>query len=102
VRGAVVPRPPIPAPPAPAGDAAEAQSRLRAAVPAIEAYNADNDGYTGMTLEKIRAYDYGVQGITVVWALRTEYCIESTVGAETFHQHGPANGREAGACPTAP
>jgi hypothetical protein len=103
VRGAVVPPPPgQQPPPPPTGDAAEAQSRLRAAVPAIEAYAADNDGYAGMTLEKIRTYDYGVQGITVVWALRAEYCIESTVGAETFHQHGPANGRVAGACPAAP
>ncbi len=102
VRGAVVAQPPRQLPPPAATDADEAQSRLRAAVPAIEAYAADNDGYAGMTLEKIRSYDYGVQGITVAWALRAEYCIESTVGAETFHQHGPANGREPGACPAAP
>lgn len=55
-----------------------------------------------MTLEKIHEYDHGVQGITIVWAFSTEYCIEATVGAETYHPHGPANGREPGHCPAAP
>lgn len=102
VRGAVVPPPAKQAPPAPVGDAATAQRQLRAAIPAIEAYAADNDGYAGLTLEQIQSYDRGVAGITVVWSAQDAYCIESTVGAETYHLHGPANPQAAGPCPAAP
>jgi hypothetical protein len=103
VRGNVVADPPPrPAPPGPIGDAGTAQRNLRAAIPAIEGYAADHDGYAGLTLEKIRSYDRGVNGITVVWAVRREYCLESTVGAETYYLNGPANSQAPGHCPAAP
>lgn len=103
VRGAVVPyQPSAPATPSPTGDAGTAQRNLRAAIPAIEAYAADHDGYAGLTLEKIRSYDRGIDGISVVWAVRSEYCLESTVGAETYHLNGPANPQAPGHCPAAP
>jgi hypothetical protein len=101
VNGAVVPRPATQTTQS-STDAAVAQSRLRAAIPAIETYAAENAGYTGLTLEKIRAWDYGVVGITVVWATRSAYCIQSTVGAETYHYHGPAHPVTRGRCPAAP
>ncbi|HWL33899.1 MAG TPA: hypothetical protein VNP89_09885 [Gaiellaceae bacterium] len=101
VRGAVVAQP-APKPPATSDAAATAQTRLRAAVPAIEVYAADNGGYTGLTLAKIRVWDYGVQGISVVWAQRSEYCIQSTVGAVTYHLRGPAHSVAPGRCPAAP
>jgi hypothetical protein len=101
VRGAVVAQPqPKQTPPAPADAAATAQSRLRAAVPAIEAYAADNGGYAGLTLAKIHAWDYGVQ-VSVAWAKRSEYCIQSTVGTATYHLRGPAHPPAAGRCPAA-
>jgi hypothetical protein len=101
VRGAVVPRT-SPGPPPAQGDAATAQSRVRAAIPAIEAYAADNVGYAGLTLEKIRAWDRGVAGITVAWSTRAAYCIQSTVGSATYHLHAPAHPVAAGRCPAAP
>jgi hypothetical protein len=102
VNGAVVPRPTATPTTQSSEDAATAQRRLRAAIPAIEAYAADNAGYTGLTLEKIRAWDYGVVGITVVWSARSAYCIQSTVGAQTYHYHGPAHPVTRGRCPAAP
>lgn len=92
VSGAIVPRP------APA----ITESRLRGAIPAIEAYAAENGGYIGLTLEKIRVWDRGVEGITVSWSTRSEYCIQSTAGAATSHLRGPARPVASGRCPAAP
>src|SRR5689334_25358739 len=53
-----------------ANDAA-AKANVRAAIPAIEAYNSDNTGtgnsagYAGMTLAALQAYDAGVKNIVV-------------------------------------
>jgi hypothetical protein len=103
INGAVVPQPSAtPTVPAADGDAAIAQRRLRSAVPAIEAYAADSAGYAGLTLEKIRSWDRGVEGITVAWSARSAYCIQSTVGAQTYHLCGPANPVAPGRCPAAP
>jgi len=103
VRGAVVPWvAPSQPPPAADEEAAIARSRLRAAVPAIEVVAAESNGYTGLTLAKIRYWDAGIEGIKIVWAVRTEYCIESTVGATTYHLHGPANPPAPKRCPAAP
>ena len=53
-----------------ANDAA-AKADVRAAVPAVEAYNSDStQGYTGMTLSALQSYDAGVVGITVFSARR--------------------------------
>ena len=44
-----------------------AQANVRAAVPAVEAWNADhNTGYTGVTLAKVKAsYDAGIKGVSI-------------------------------------
>ena len=103
VRGAIVPWvAPTEPPPAPSEEAAIARSRLRAAIPAIEVVRAETNSYVGLTLAKIRYWDAGIVGIRVVWAARTEYCIESTVGATTYHLHGPANPPAPKRCPAAP
>jgi hypothetical protein len=97
VRGAVIPFVPRPGPtPSPA---TTAEQRLRAAVPAIEAYAADHDGYAGMTIAALRAYDAGIIDITIVRATRDTYCIESGTGAEQFHRDGPAEPNAPGPCP---
>ena len=78
---------------------AAAQADVQAAVPAIEAYNADNaSGYTGATLSKLKTYDQGVKNITVVTANTTTYCMESTVGKYTFHKGGPGEDVTSGPC----
>lgn len=102
VRGAVVAGPANQTVPATGGDAAIAQRRLRTAIVAIEVYATENGGYAGLTLAKIRVWDAGVDGITVAWSTRREYCIQSTVAAATYHLHGPAHPVAAGRCPAAP
>jgi hypothetical protein len=75
-----------------------AQSDVRGAIPAIEAYYADNNTYAGATLEALQQYDYGVADIRIVQADDVTYCLESTVGAETYSKAGPAAEIVAGAC----
>src|SRR5919112_6443958 len=44
-----------------------AKANVRASIPAVEAYNADNSkGYSGMTLAKLTAYDQGVKNVTIL------------------------------------
>jgi type IV pilus assembly protein PilA len=83
-----------------ANDAA-AKANVRAAVPAVEAYNSDNSaGYSGMTLSSLISYDAGlnVPGLTVVTATSTTYCIQSVVGPKTWRKNGPGAIIEALAC----
>src|ERR1700704_1925295 len=64
-----------------ANDAA-AKANVRAAIPAVEAYNSDNtSGYTGMTLSSLISYDAGlnVQGLSVGTANSVTYCIKAIV-----------------------
>jgi hypothetical protein len=98
-RGAVVPRPA--SPPNTPPNLTTAEQRLRAAVPAIEAYAADHGGYGGMTLAALRKYDAGIVDITIVRASRETYCIESGTGPGMFHRNGPAEAAAPGACPAA-
>src|SRR5687767_5651057 len=76
-----------------------AQANVRAAIPAVEAYYADNNTYAGMTLTYLQTtYDQGVRNIIIVSATSTTYCMTSTVGAETWNKNGPANAITSGAC----
>ena len=48
-----------------------AKANVRAAIPAVEAYNADNSkGYSGLDLTDMKSYDQGVKNVSS-WALRT-------------------------------
>ncbi len=74
-----------------------AQANVRAAIPAVEAYNADNTGtgnsagYAGMTLTALQAIDAGVKGVTIVGTpTSVSYCIESTVGGHQYYKKDPA------------
>jgi hypothetical protein len=56
-------------PPAPASS--DATTNVRAAIPALEAWNADHGSYRGATLQKLRRqYDYGLHDVTVVFTTR--------------------------------
>ena len=77
-----------------------AKANVRAAVPAIEAFYADNNTYAGMTLAQLQAsYDAGVKNITFGTLSATSYCVQSTVGAATFNKQGPSADIISGACP---
>jgi type IV pilus assembly protein PilA len=79
-----------------ANDAA-AKANVRAAVPAVEAYNSDNTGtgnsagYAGMTLSSLISYDAGlnVPGLVVVSASSATYCVKSTVANKVWYKAGP-------------
>ena len=74
--------------------------RVRAAIPAMEAYNADHaSGYRGATVKKLRSYDYGIRGIKIVRATARTYCIESTVGPWSAFKNGPPAPVRQGLCP---
>jgi hypothetical protein len=77
-----------------------AQANVRAAVPALEAYNADHGGYTGVTLRKLQTqYDAGVRNIAIATANASTYCIENTAPAQfTYHRSGPAGDILPGPC----
>jgi type IV pilus assembly protein PilA len=68
-----------------------AQANVRAAVPGMEAYSADHNGYSSVTTALLQAsYDAGIKHITIVSASATTYCISSTVGASTYYKAGPS------------
>jgi type IV pilus assembly protein PilA len=74
-----------------------AKANVRAAVPAVEAYNADNTGtgasagYTGVTVSALQSYDSAIvpTKLTIVSADSVTYCIQSTVGGKTWKKNGP-------------
>jgi type IV pilus assembly protein PilA len=77
-----------------------AQANVRASIPGLEAYSADKNGYTGATSALLQAsYDAGIKHINIKTATATTYCVESTVGAASFHKNGPAADITSGLCP---
>jgi type IV pilus assembly protein PilA len=76
-----------------------AQSNVRAAVPAAEAYGQDNDGsYTGMTLALLQAIDPALAIDSVAGVSATDFCIQDTVGSHTYHFKRSANVVASGVC----
>ena len=77
-----------------------AQANVRAAIPGIEGYAADHNGYTGATSAVLQAsYDAGIKNIRVKSATATTYCIDSTVGTSTYKKAGPGAQITSGTCP---
>jgi len=84
-----------------ANDAA-AKANVRSIIPDIEQYNADNNGYLGMTMTGLQAtYDasidpskYSLKSVTA-----TSYCVDSSSGTSTWNKAGPNAQIVAGACP---
>jgi type IV pilus assembly protein PilA len=71
-----------------------AKANVRAAIPGLEAYNADHaSGYTGVNLAKLQAsYDAGIKNVTILSATTTTYCIKNTVpGTVAYYKHGPSS-----------
>jgi type IV pilus assembly protein PilA len=74
-----------------------AKANLRAAVPAAEAYFADDvasggggGSYVGMTPAKLKAIDSGVSdSLTVASVTATTYCLTDTVSGKTWSVLGP-------------
>ena len=76
-----------------------AQANVRSAIPAVEAYFADNNSYAGMTLPYLQTtYDQGVKNIIIFSASATTYCVHSVVGSQTWTKAGPGADIVTGAC----
>jgi prepilin-type N-terminal cleavage/methylation domain-containing protein len=78
-----------------------AQANVRAAVPGMEAYNADHStGYSGVTTVKLKAsYDAGIKNIKISVATLGGYCIRNTVpGTIQYHKSGPSGDISLGYC----
>jgi type IV pilus assembly protein PilA len=89
-----------------------ARANVRSAIPAVEAYNADNTGestdvdanasttgYAGLTLDLLKStYDQGVKNVTFATITTATYCLQSTVGSQTWHKTNPGGDIETGAC----
>ncbi len=78
-----------------------AQANVRAAVPGLEAFNADHaTGYVGVNLAKLQAsYDAGIKNVTIRAATQGGYCVENTSpGTVTYHKSGPSGDITAGSC----
>jgi type IV pilus assembly protein PilE len=81
-----------------AGDAT-ARANIRIAVPAIEAYRSDNSTYAGMTLALLQStYSPGIQGIEVVSANDSGYCIRANAGGSTWYKASDAGDITTTAC----
>ena len=78
-----------------------AQANVSAAIPGMEAFNADHlTGYTGVTLTKLQqSYDQGIKNVKIVRATSTSYCIQNTIpGTSIYHKGGPSGAIVAGVC----
>lgn len=78
---------------------AEALANVRAVIPALEAYYADNGTYRGATADLLRTtYDQGIPDVEIVRANDRTYCVESTAAGFTANKRGPAAELTAGGC----
>jgi len=78
-----------------------AQANVRAAVPGMEAFNADHaTGYVGVNLAKLQAsYDAGIKNVTIRAATQGGYCVQNTSpGTVTYHKSGPSGDITSGSC----
>ena len=80
------------------------KANVRSAVPAVEAFFADNNTYVGMTVAGLQAsYDQGVKNIIIPAGQlsATSYCLQSdpsTTGGKVHKKVGPGGDIVAGAC----
>ena len=66
------------------------KANLRAALPAAEAYYADNGSYTGMTKAALVLIDKGISPtLTVASVTATTYCLADTDGSHPWSVAGP-------------
>jgi type IV pilus assembly protein PilA len=79
-----------------------AQANVRAAVPGMEAYNADHStGYVGVTLTKLQqSYDAGIKNIKISVATAGGYCLVNSNPPSNirYHKSGPSGDIRAGNC----
>ena len=84
-----------------------AKANVRAAIPALEGYNADNlstgnsAGYAGMTISLLQAYDSAIVStkLHIQTATSVTYCVDSSVGGKVWSKNGPGADIVTDPCP---
>ena len=77
-----------------------ARANVRATLPSLEAYFADNDTYAGATYAVLHdSYDAGLAPVSLSSLSDTGYCVEATVGSKTYSKAGPSAPLVQGSCP---
>ncbi len=83
---------------------AAAAANVRSVVPSIESFYADNNTYSGMTLDSLKStYDQALD--TSKYSLPSadlsgsSYCVSSTSGGQTWFKNGPSAAIAQGTCP---
>ena len=89
-----------------------AEANVRSAIPAVEAYYADNEGsatdidanaatsgYQGMTTALLQGIDAGVKLTTIKNLTTTSYCVEYTGGGKSARKIAASGQIEQLACP---
>ena len=67
-----------------------AQADVRASIPSVEAYYADNGTYTGLTITKLKAIDSGLSSAIKLGSLAaSSYCVGANVGGKAWSIAGP-------------
>ena len=78
-----------------------AQANVRAAVPGMEAFNADHSPGTWASISPSSraSYDAGIKNVTIRAATQGGYCLENTSpGTVTYHKSGPSGDIRSGSC----
>jgi type IV pilus assembly protein PilE len=76
-----------------------AQANLRTALPALAAFHADNDSYTGLTVAALQGYDQAVSPeLAVVSSSASTYCMRSIHRGQAYYKNGPGSDISTTAC----
>jgi hypothetical protein len=77
--------------------ALQQRRELLAAIPAVEAYNADHGSYAGLSLAKLRKIDSNESALLrIIVATKTAYCVQ--LGTPTWFERGPGGAPTLGHC----
>jgi prepilin-type N-terminal cleavage/methylation domain-containing protein len=79
------------------GQEAASQASVRSAVPALEAYFADNGSYAGMDMAELQALDPTIQVTLVGTPNASSYCIRSA-NTPYWYKQGPTGVISTTAC----
>jgi len=83
-------------------DSREAREYVEEIVPVIERYRAARGTYSGMTLAGLISFadELDPSEYSLPLVSPATYCVESTVGSQTWHKAGPLGKVSEGSCPS--
>lgn len=90
----------FPAPPPPSLPTleSEAAQNVYAAISVFDAHYAEHGTYEGVTVQDLRRLLPGIGTVVIVEAEAESFCVESTVGSETWSARGPSHDVGLGPC----